>query len=186
MIKVRLRHWAYAFGLAHPPKLVIDAPSYTHLSSGVRCLHLLCDRTQRHDPHRGQAFAQRSRRNAAAPVRNWPTVRRETNASITPGRASSPAICLRQNGPACPDRAPCGRRVKLSCHGNQSSRIALSSKFHTPIATWRYHGEARQLATIPAHGASFGSKSCHRTLLLQQLARRIDRNRRQSAIQKSY
>jgi hypothetical protein len=35
---------AVALGLRRPPAFVIDAPDYTYLSSGVRCLHALCDR----------------------------------------------------------------------------------------------------------------------------------------------
>jgi hypothetical protein len=38
------RRWAYAYGIRHVPRFVIHAPDYTYLSSGVRCLHLLCDR----------------------------------------------------------------------------------------------------------------------------------------------
>lgn len=30
-----------------PPKVIIDAPKYTHLHSGVRCLHALCDHLNR-------------------------------------------------------------------------------------------------------------------------------------------
>jgi hypothetical protein len=39
--------WAYACRLLRAPKIVIEAPGYTHLSSGVRCLHLLCDSLNR-------------------------------------------------------------------------------------------------------------------------------------------
>jgi O-antigen biosynthesis protein len=39
-----VRRWAYACRMWRIPKIVIHAPDYTHLSSGVRCLHLLCDR----------------------------------------------------------------------------------------------------------------------------------------------
>jgi len=39
--------WGYACQIWRIPKIVIDAPNYTHLSSGVRCLHLLCDRLNR-------------------------------------------------------------------------------------------------------------------------------------------
>jgi hypothetical protein len=43
-----LRRWAAnAYGLWRPPRFVIDAPDYSHLHSGVRCLHLLCDRLNR-------------------------------------------------------------------------------------------------------------------------------------------
>ena len=42
-----LRRWAYACAIWRIPKIVIDAPDYTHLSSGIRCLHLLCDRLNR-------------------------------------------------------------------------------------------------------------------------------------------
>lgn len=38
---------AHACRLLHSPKVIISAPGYTHLSSGVRCLHLLCDRLNR-------------------------------------------------------------------------------------------------------------------------------------------
>lgn len=36
-----------ALGLWRPPNVIIDAPDYTHLHSGIRCLHLLCDRMSR-------------------------------------------------------------------------------------------------------------------------------------------
>jgi hypothetical protein len=39
--------WAYACRMRRVPAIVIYAPDYTHLSSGVRCLHLLCDRLNR-------------------------------------------------------------------------------------------------------------------------------------------
>jgi hypothetical protein len=42
-----LRRLAYACGIWKVPKIVIHAPDFTHLSSGVRCLHLLCDRLNR-------------------------------------------------------------------------------------------------------------------------------------------
>ena len=43
MLGALLLHGARALGWV-PPKIVIDAHDYTHLSSGVRCLHVLCDR----------------------------------------------------------------------------------------------------------------------------------------------
>lgn len=39
--------WAHACRLLHAPKIIISTTGYTHLSSGVRCLHLLCDRLNR-------------------------------------------------------------------------------------------------------------------------------------------
>jgi hypothetical protein len=42
-----LRRLAYACGIERIPHVVIDAPDYTPLSSGIRCLHLLCDRINR-------------------------------------------------------------------------------------------------------------------------------------------
>jgi hypothetical protein len=41
---VLIRRWAYACGVRRAPRIVIHGPDYTHLSSGIRCLHLLCDR----------------------------------------------------------------------------------------------------------------------------------------------
>jgi O-antigen biosynthesis protein len=41
------RPCANAFGLWPPPELVIVAPDYTYRHSGIRCLHLLCDRLNR-------------------------------------------------------------------------------------------------------------------------------------------
>lgn len=44
MIDAIMRRTASVIKLLHPPKVVIYAPKYTYLHSGVRCLHLLCDR----------------------------------------------------------------------------------------------------------------------------------------------
>jgi O-antigen biosynthesis protein len=44
MGRMIFRGVAIARGMWRPPKIVIDAPNYTYLHSGVRCLHVLCDR----------------------------------------------------------------------------------------------------------------------------------------------
>jgi hypothetical protein len=38
---------ANVMGFLRPPRIVIDAPSYTYMHSGVLCLHALCDRLNR-------------------------------------------------------------------------------------------------------------------------------------------
>ncbi len=47
MIGGFLRPGASVFSAWRAPKFVIDAPGFTHLHSGVRCMHLLCDRLNR-------------------------------------------------------------------------------------------------------------------------------------------
>jgi hypothetical protein len=47
MLGVLLFRSLGALGVLRQPKIVIDAPDYTDLHSGVRCLHMLCDRLNR-------------------------------------------------------------------------------------------------------------------------------------------
>ena len=47
MIGGFLRRGASVVRALQPPKFVIDAPGFTHMHSGVRCMHLLCDRLNR-------------------------------------------------------------------------------------------------------------------------------------------
>jgi hypothetical protein len=47
MLRALLLQSLEALGVMPRPKIVIDAPDYTNLHSGVRCLHILCDRLNR-------------------------------------------------------------------------------------------------------------------------------------------
>jgi len=67
--------WAYVWRLRRVPDIVIDAPNYTYLSSGTRCLHLLCDRLN----HLGFSAAVTARK--VDPRQNTPQVRSRTVAA---------------------------------------------------------------------------------------------------------
>jgi hypothetical protein len=47
MLKALLSQGQEVLQVLRPPKVVIYAPKYTHLHSGVRCLHALCDHLNR-------------------------------------------------------------------------------------------------------------------------------------------
>jgi hypothetical protein len=47
MLKTLLSRWQGVLQVLRPPKIVIYAPNYTHLHSGVRGLHALCDHLNR-------------------------------------------------------------------------------------------------------------------------------------------
>jgi hypothetical protein len=76
-----LRQLAYASGLWRIPQVVIDAPDYNAMSSGVRCLHLLCDRLNRLGVS-SAVTARVTSRGATSPGIDAPRVHRQTLAAF--------------------------------------------------------------------------------------------------------